>query len=210
MGIYGLVLSESLPKEEFCLACYEAYDEMLMADLRADLDSVEAACVWIEGYFQNEGCFASVADELKERVSLPAVLPDVTTGRTPVAVHVRIAGRLHSAAHVVCSPKYFAIAMSAMRDRIANPVFLIFSDDMEGCRNYVEDGDDVIFMPAANELETQALMQHCNAFILANSAFSWWPAWLSGSTNVICPSQFFKDRKCNIFPDRWLRISPVG
>jgi hypothetical protein len=55
------------------------------------------------------------------------------------------------------------------------------------------------------------LMSLCKHHIIANSSFSWWGAWLSGSDNVIAPMQWFgegnqdKDTK-DLIPERWTRI----
>jgi hypothetical protein len=70
LGMFGLRLSSRTPKDELCLSCYEGYDPMLMDDLRANLDSMDVGCISIEGYFQNEACFASVAHEVRELFSL--------------------------------------------------------------------------------------------------------------------------------------------
>ena len=34
-------------------------------------------------------------------------------------------------------------------------------------------------------------MTLCSHHIIANSSFSWWGAWLSGSKHVIAPSKWF-------------------
>jgi hypothetical protein len=48
-------------------------------------------------------------------------------------------------------------------------------------------------------------MSHCKHFILSNSTFSWWPAWLSENANciVIAPPLNYWDN-LNILPDNWL------
>ena len=59
------------------------------------------------------------------------------------------------------------------------------------------------------------LMSLCNDFIIANSTFSWWGAWLSSNKNkkVISPNQWFgeigytknHDTK-DLIPNEWTRI----
>jgi hypothetical protein len=59
-------------------------------------------------------------------------------------------------------------------------------------------------------------MSLCNDFIIANSSFSWWGAWLSSNKNkkVIAPAQWFgktgytKDLNTkDLIPDEWIRIN---
>jgi hypothetical protein len=46
--------------------------------------------------------------------------------------------------------------------------------------------------PALDEEETLYLMSQCDAFVISNSTFSWWGAWLAGAgRRVIAPRQWF-------------------
>jgi len=53
-------------------------------------------------------------------------------------------------------------------------------------------------------------MSMCSHHIMVNSSYSWWGAWLSGSENVIAPTNWFGpeaglDDK-DLVPERWERI----
>ena len=56
-------------------------------------------------------------------------------------------------------------------------------------------------------------MSLCSDFIIANSSFSWWGAWLADKGKVISPKQWFgtdgytKDHDTkDVVPDGWTRI----
>ena len=52
-------------------------------------------------------------------------------------------------------------------------------------------------------------MSNCKYFIIANSSFSWWGAWLSIYKNkiVITPKKWFKNRDSgDIVPESWVKI----
>ncbi len=59
--------------------------------------------------------------------------------------------------------------------------------------------------------ETLIIMSTCKHFVLANSSFSWWGAWLSNNPSklVICPKQWFGDSTIDtsdLIPPEWIRI----
>ena len=91
---------------------------------------------------------------------------------------------------------------------------LIFSDDTEWCKEQELFKPDRFMVSESNwNLVDMCLMTMCSHHIIANSSFSWWGAWLSGSENVIAPSRWFGDSGYtanhnteDIIPDRWTKI----
>jgi hypothetical protein len=85
----------------------------------------------------------------------------------------------------------------------------VFSDDLEWCRSlnflqgasFVEEPDTVI---------TLHLMTQFRRFIMSNSSFSWWAAWLAGAEDVIVPNRWFgpsgpKDTQ-DIYEPNWVPL----
>jgi len=75
---------------------------------------------------------------------------------------------------------------------------------------YLEWGMDAVIMPRMDQFQSLGLMQSCEAFIIANSSFSWWAAWVSDSPDVICPDRFFANREWEICPSRWIYLPRSG
>ncbi len=96
----------------------------------------------------------------------------------------------------VCDRKYFEEAIQVIKNNVKNPVFFMFSDDIEwvknniytGCVTYYEDGTDPVW-------EKLRLMSACKHFVVSNSTFSWWTQYLSKSENkiVVSPSRWFNN-----------------
>jgi hypothetical protein len=92
---------------------------------------------------------------------------------------------------------------------INRPVFLVFSDEPEQCPAFLAGSPDTVVLPLLYDDHAFGMMQACEAFILANSTFGWWAAWLSGSERVICPDPFLPAKEWTICPAGWTRL-PSG
>ena len=88
---------------------------------------------------------------------------------------------------------------------------IIFSADPEWCKEQKLFEDDRFLVSEGNDSYTDlCLMSLCSDFIIANSSFSWWGAWLSkGVDKVVCaPSIWFGPNNAHldtsdIIPDEW-------
>jgi hypothetical protein len=181
----------------------------------------------LEGFWQSESYFADAratirrelefADTSRMQVARAQVNTLRQAARAPVvAVHVRrgdyVLERTKGIFHNL-SPQWFALAMGRLP---AHVVFLVFSDDMPWCQAHVQ-GPRVHYAQGTNDLEDLASMRACDGYIIANSSFSWWGAWLSDTPEpvVIGPdaSHWFGPRlqqtgqydASHILPPAWLR-----
>jgi hypothetical protein len=87
---------------------------------------------------------------------------------------------------------------------------LFISDDLPYCRIYFNQLPNAYFTDGLNEIEHLCLMSQCDHFIIANSTFGWWGAWLGekAGSKIVRPAYHFdgpmlmKDSK-DIYPQRW-------
>jgi hypothetical protein len=97
----------------------------------------------------------------------------------------------------VCDKDYFLNAIKYMQERLYNPIFIFFSDDIDWVKSnlqikgmsYYEDGTDPVW-------EKLRLMYSCKHYIISNSTFSWWAQYLSRNK-----------RKIVVSPDVWFKTS---
>lgn len=149
-------------------------------------------------YVQDPKYFDHCADEVKRMFS------GDTTKIDMVAVHVRRGDYVNNPFYVdLMETDYYREAMAIF----PNEDFLIFSDDIEWCKQQII-FKDCEFSEGKTELEDLSLMASCKAVITANSSFSWWGGYLSGG-KVVAPSNknWYTDKiertKC---PKTWFRI----
>ena len=87
---------------------------------------------------------------------------------------------------------------------------IIFSDDIAWCRS-LDFLQGATFVDEPDEVIALHLMTHFRHFILSNSSFSWWAAWLSCSEDVVVPNRWFgpsgpQDTQ-DIYEPNWLSLA---
>ena len=181
--------------------------------------------VCLEGYWQSERYFAQVADRVRHDLTLekpPAgrdaeLLAEIAAGNA-VSLHVRrgdyVTDPAASATHGVCPLDYYRRAIAFIAERVADPVFFLFSDDPEWTRANLDLGGAATLVdhngPDRGH-EDLRLMSHCDHHIIANSSFSWWGAWLDPRPQkmVVAPRQWFRDASkdtSDLIPESWVQL----
>lgn len=167
----------------------------------------------LEGYWQAEMYFDSIKEELKNTIrpksipEYPVFLEELNT----VGIHVRRSDYQTNQRYGVLSVDYYYKAIKHIKDRVNNPLFIIFSDDIQWCKKNIFD-HNIIYFENENwntDYLQLFLMSKCSHNIIANSSFSWWGAWLNSNNEkiVIRPERPFFDDKLfskNYYPNEWL------
>ena len=175
--------------------------------------------VVLQGYFQTDKYFKHIEDELREDFTFKDDILNPCKEMMwqmdfPIALHIRRGDYvINSANHPLCSLEYYENALNHFDD---DREVIVFSDDPAWCKEQELFSDDR-FMISENEDNRidLCLMSLCSDFIIANSSFSWWGAWISANKDkkVIAPRQWFgangytKDHNTkDVIPDGWTRI----
>ena len=88
---------------------------------------------------------------------------------------------------------YYFQAMKLIAEKISNPVFYVFSDDIEAVKA-LDFPYPVEFVTPADACHGLRLLYSCKHFIIANSTFSWWGAYLGENEDkiIIMPDKIDK------------------
>lgn len=166
--------------------------------------------------FQAEECFREVADEIREFYlsKLPPLELPNPVNTTPIAVQVRRTDYVGHSRLDVCTPEYYLNAMEWMRQRYANPHFIVVSDDPFYCQRIFRTQLDVTVMPPQDSITGLRTLVSCDAHVISNSTFGWWGAWL-GENGPICVPEIWHHKPGSYgdwkpAPDRWQRIRITG
>lgn len=176
------------------------------------------------GYWQTEKYFRYIRPQILEAFTFPPfergskneVLLRETQSKNVIGVHVRRGDYVNIGnTQGICTLEYYRRALCLMSERTKPEMFLIFSDDIEWCRNEISKflGDVpteyVDWNKGKDSFRDMQLMSCCKNNIIANSSFSWWGAWLNQNPNkiVIAPSRWMNGGGwIDIIPENWLTI----
>ncbi len=166
---------------------------------------------YIYGYFCCQDYMQEISDillkelKLKEQLILPESLETCMNHEETVSIHVRRGYFLKLGRNISDTGYYFA-AVHYMKEKIKNPVFLIFSDDIEWVKNNLPLDDNSIYISEMGfqDYEELILMSMCRNNIIANSTFSYWGAWLNDNPSKLVTAP--KGWRRRIIPDEWVRL----
>jgi hypothetical protein len=137
-----------------------------------------------------------------------------------VAVHFRrgdlVASKKYKVSQAALGMNYYREAFAQISSKVLSPRFFIFSDDLDFARNCGVCPQEAVFVDCVedwNASEAIRLMALCKHFIIANSSFSWWGAWLSENEGkiVIRPEPWFSNMPENdtrdLCPWEWFAVA---
>jgi hypothetical protein len=114
----------------------------------------------------------------------------------------------------LCGLDYYRAALDLIRSRISSPTFFVFSDDPEWTRQNLPVPEPRHFVThnyGISDWEDLRLMSACKHYVIANSTFSWWGAWLSTNPEkiVIAPKRWFAATNFStkdVIPTDWITL----
>ena len=95
----------------------------------------------------------------------------------------------------IATPKYYKESIKLIEEKIENPTFFVFSNDMEWVKENIQINSRVFYVDinsGDDSYKDMQLMSKCKHNIIANSSFSWWGAWLNENKNkiVVAPKKW--------------------
>lgn len=178
--------------------------------------------VYLEGYWQNEVYFKEFENDIRSifRFDNVKIYSNIIkeeemlirkAGSRSVCIGIRRYQECNKPSSFgLCDVDYYHKAIDIIRCKIESPVFFIFSQDMDWVKNNIKiDNNDVYFISRKigdkSAIDDLYLMTQCSHFIISNSTYYWWGAWLGcyKDKSVICPSN---DKFVNLTCNDWIKI----
>lgn len=188
-----------------------------------EINDVPDNC-YVAGYWQSEKYFRGADSVIRADFTFKSPMGKANVGLSEriaqvnsVSLHVRrgdyAKNKKTKATHGLCSIGYYEAAIGYVAERIAQPYFFIFSDDMPWVIDNLKIDFPCHYVDHNRGTESyndMRLMSLCKHHIIANSSFSWWGAWLNPSLEkiVVAPRRWFaKNNNVNdLFPQGWMTL----
>lgn len=185
------------------------------------------------GFWQCERYFEDAAPLLRREFTLKQPLPpggpDLEALQRPNAVclSVRLGDYLRPEGSFLgfAGHDYYRRAIAEMAERVPGAHFFVFSDDLGWCMENLQIDQPHTFInynPGPTRVAFKLIvMSHCTHFVVSNSTFAWWAAWLGKAADkvVIAPKGWFANERRasdaerfgslssrDLIPPSWLRV----
>lgn len=167
---------------------------------------------YVKGWFQSERYFKDIRNILlkeftpKKKIIISEKIREALINPQSVSVHIRRGDYVKI--NNTVSSLYYQKAIQCIRQFYQNPIFLVFSDDLDWAKSNIPMEGEVIYVNEDKKMqdyEELLIMSKCKSNIIANSTFSWWAAWLNQNKEkcVIAPNKWFQGQE-GIVPEEWV------
>ena len=147
------------------------------------------------GFFQTEKYFKHIEKQIRKDFTFKDEIKDecddlIKQFTNPIALHIRRGDFVwNNKNHPPLSLDYYKSALELFE---SDREVIIFSDDTEWCKEQELFADDRFAVAeGGDQFYDLCLMSMCDDFIIANSTFSWWGAWLANRGKVVAPKNWF-------------------
>jgi Glycosyl transferase family 11. len=166
------------------------------------------------GYLQSEKYFGSFRFKLKDEFvhlcQARAGLLDFFQDET-ICIHIRRGDYVNNENYYQLKPEFYIDALITHFPHWRNCNILFISDDPEYCRVHFGCLPNAHFSKGFSDIEDMAFASGCDHFIISNSSFAWWCAYLGEKphTKIIHCGQLHAGRLAkkghrDYYPDRWI------
>jgi hypothetical protein len=181
---------------------------------------------YLDGYWQSDKYFKPIEAIIRKDFSFAPFtlqknfeLANKITVNNSVCINIRrgdfVNDKHSNKRHGFVGLEYVANAVKLVSTSVQNPSFYVFSDEIEWCKENIKLPFPTIFIDNTHAGDKFAdylqLMTLCKHFIIPNSSFAWWAAWLNTNPDkiVVAPKKWFNNGPTDtqdILPEGWIKL----
>lgn len=184
--------------------------------------NIKKKSIFINGYWQSFKYFEHDFDLIDQSIFANIQLNEnynkfkqIIVSNVSAALHIRrgdyVTNKNANSFHGLLDLSYYELAIKTLNQKFDNLKYFIFSDDIAWCKkNFNSKNYIFIDLEFPDEVQEIKLMSMCSHFIISNSTFSWWPAFISKKENkqVVCPKKWTTKQNdySDLIPQEWIKI----
>lgn len=179
----------------------------------------------VEGYLQSEKYWQDTKEEVKKALTFKEdfkkqVLASFVANcsgvnpfeKSPIAISIRRGDYVNNTNYEQLPITHYILALQERFPDWRERSIIVFSDDIAYCKVHLDCLPNVYFSINNSDIEDLCLLSQCNSFIIANSTFSWFGAYiaeLQRPVKVVRPNHHFSgnllktSQEHDIYPKRW-------
>ncbi len=172
---------------------------------------------YLDGFYQSPKYFTDIADIIRKDLTFKDPVPEhVATlaaemkHQNSVCIHIRRTDFVGHKDYEYVGDEYYKKGLVYIAEKTPIEHIYVFSDDIEWCKEnltypYPTTVVGSEYAGERNEWHFY-LMRSCKHFIIPNSSFSWWAAWLPNHADklVVAPNYWFTGTNINdVIPPEW-------
>jgi hypothetical protein len=210
------ILNNLLPSK------YKSYYKEKHFEFNNQTKNLRNPNLYLEGYWQSPKYFAESENEIKKSFVYNIdfddsimQMRDKILSEDSICINVRRGDFVNNDFHGTMGLNYYLDAINYLKLNLnANFKIYVFSDDIKWCEQNLKFNYATEFVNHSYKgykfSSYLYLMQSCKYFIIPNSSFAWWAAFLSDYSNkiVIAPKKWFNNDidTSDLIPNSWIRI----
>lgn len=179
---------------------------------------------YLNGYWQSIKYFEGIENDIKKDFRFKnqldnknlEILNEIENSNS-ISIHIRrgdyMSPENYNMYGCIATPTYYKKAIKVIEEKVENPTFFVFSNDMDWVKKNIQINSQVFYIDINSgngSYKDMQLMSNCKHNIIANSSFSWWGAWLNENKNkiVIAPKKWINREdvdsdKIELFCEGW-------
>ena len=173
----------------------------------------------LEGWLQSEKYFDIAYT--RKIFSFNPVIKEKTLGlvktlfdKKTILISIRRGDFVNHPLYFQLSYKYYFLALLEFFPDWHSHNILFTSDDINWCKEHFQKLKNAHFLEGFKPMEQIIISSQCDHFIISNSTFSWWQAWLGekNDSKIIRPiknhrnTKHFQPNDNDYFPERWIEF----
>ena len=227
--IVDVLMEGTAPKLETVLGKKFRYkvpttdEKLTISEHKVDVHN-SSEYIYIDGYWQDPKLFDDISDQIRNEFTLSSrinrpvkyqSLHKEIDSKNSVSIHIRCGDYENNAFTRakyggICDASYYQKAQRTIEEKVENPWYFVFSDDIGWVKANRDLGNNVTYIEndrSSRDYLDLSLMSECKHNIIANSTFSWWGAWLNQHPEkiVVTPKKWTNDCiESKIIPREWV------